>query len=369
MNNPIKSIAILSGKGGTGKSLVTLSMGYTLYDIGLKVLLIDLDFFTNGLTYYAIGDKPYHLGIGLKQYIEDINYTPENITEIKLYQNINRNSLDLVSSFGENESHRNSTMFLNIKESADFTRKFNQLLTYYERYYDHIIIDTRGGADYTSIIAAQLCDGYIIMTEADKPSWDIGGKLLTTLRENVQNENLSAQKKGLPLGFVINKNVLPSEAIERFIKIEWRLQHLITIGLDLDAIKYFQEDKIPTNVDIFSDFSRGIIGLIRNSNLINHVNKKFSERFESIEGKIKRKKRKVELARLRENFSFVFKNYLLIMIIILLGLSIKTGFEFFSEFTLIVFLFISLMFVITTDGVFIRNVIKMYRIITKTYFN
>ena len=36
-------IAIASGKGGSGKTLITVSLGYALVVSGLRVLLIDVD--------------------------------------------------------------------------------------------------------------------------------------------------------------------------------------------------------------------------------------------------------------------------------------------------------------------------------------
>lgn len=47
-----KSIALLSGKGGSGKTTLALSMATMLSDCGVKVLLIDCDLSTNGATYF-----------------------------------------------------------------------------------------------------------------------------------------------------------------------------------------------------------------------------------------------------------------------------------------------------------------------------
>lgn len=46
------SVALISGKGGSGKTTLALSMASFLADCGLKVLLIDCDFSTNGATYF-----------------------------------------------------------------------------------------------------------------------------------------------------------------------------------------------------------------------------------------------------------------------------------------------------------------------------
>jgi len=46
------SIAFISGKGGSGKTTLSLSMASLLAECGFKVLLIDCDFNTNGATYF-----------------------------------------------------------------------------------------------------------------------------------------------------------------------------------------------------------------------------------------------------------------------------------------------------------------------------
>ena len=44
------AISIISGKGGTGKSLLTAALGRAIAREGKNVLLIDLDIFVRGLT-------------------------------------------------------------------------------------------------------------------------------------------------------------------------------------------------------------------------------------------------------------------------------------------------------------------------------
>src|SRR5829696_9545438 len=48
-------IAFSSGKGGTGKTLIVTCLGYALTKIGLRVLMIDSDIATDGLSLYLLG--------------------------------------------------------------------------------------------------------------------------------------------------------------------------------------------------------------------------------------------------------------------------------------------------------------------------
>lgn len=47
-----KTVSFLSGKGGSGKTTLALSMASMLSRFGIKVLLIDCDLSTNGATYF-----------------------------------------------------------------------------------------------------------------------------------------------------------------------------------------------------------------------------------------------------------------------------------------------------------------------------
>lgn len=50
-----KVLALLSGKGGSGKTTLALSIASMLSNCCLKVLLVDCDLSTNGATYFYEG--------------------------------------------------------------------------------------------------------------------------------------------------------------------------------------------------------------------------------------------------------------------------------------------------------------------------
>src|SRR5215216_1409142 len=50
-------IAFSSGKGGTGKTLIATCLSYALTKIGLKVLVIDSDTATDGISLYLLGPE------------------------------------------------------------------------------------------------------------------------------------------------------------------------------------------------------------------------------------------------------------------------------------------------------------------------
>ena len=55
-----KILALLSGKGGSGKTTLALSMSSMLSKCGIRVLLVDCDLSTNGATYFYEDRLPEH---------------------------------------------------------------------------------------------------------------------------------------------------------------------------------------------------------------------------------------------------------------------------------------------------------------------
>jgi len=50
-------IAVASGKGGTGKTIILASLGYALQQSGHRVLFVDADTATDGLSLFLLGPQ------------------------------------------------------------------------------------------------------------------------------------------------------------------------------------------------------------------------------------------------------------------------------------------------------------------------
>ncbi|WP_305418184.1 nucleotide-binding protein [Photobacterium leiognathi] len=68
-NKSCKTIAIVSGKGGSGKTMLTATIAKILDISGSSVLLIDADFGTAGLTYYLGLNEVNNISVGLANLI------------------------------------------------------------------------------------------------------------------------------------------------------------------------------------------------------------------------------------------------------------------------------------------------------------
>lgn len=257
----IRSIAFVSGKGGTGKSIIASSVAYVLAHCGFKTAVLDLDLFTNGLTFFILGDiprKPRHA-------LSNVLMGQCEISDLKPVLIPNSFVAEKLHMFASSMKRRKSLSELQIPDEFSRVDKLHQnirqCISYcYDAFEcDFVLVDTRGGTDHTSVAAALSCDGYIMVTEADKPSWDMGRLLIDTYEECAIDISSHSER----LGFIINKNVLPAEAIEAFLRREWMCPHLCTIPLDETAVKCFQEDKVPVVEEIGCKFSQKIMMLVR----------------------------------------------------------------------------------------------------------
>lgn len=153
-----KSISLLSGKGGSGKTTLSLSIASLLSYCGIKVLLIDCDLSTNGATYF---------------YESKLQTT-----------NIPYSSFHSILSCNEDDDYR----FVTINDYFDFlpsiiriddeTRTLPAINSYYcesmhrffRKHYDVVIFDCQAG--YTDLLHAILpyTDVNLVVMEADSIS-------------------------------------------------------------------------------------------------------------------------------------------------------------------------------------------------------
>lgn len=310
-----KTIAIISGKGGTGKSIISTSIGYLLAYCGFKTLLVDMDLFTGGLTYYALADNPKRHNIALRDIFTSTASTA--IPDAVLLNNkfCQGNLFLLPSVTGRRVKVSELSLNNTFLDLGSFTEKMNDIINHFDADgYDYILIDTRGGSDLSSIGTAIAAKAIIVVTEADKPSWDMGHVLLDAIDEAESNCNIFVDR----LGFVINKNVLPSEAIEVYLKKEWQCPHLATIPLDPNIIRYFQEDKVPIAEEIGTAYDIAIMEIANKISIndkwndeqlsdLNNLRKNADKMLKANESRIKRS---VDL----ENFSKWNRIYSLMLI-------------------------------------------------------
>ena len=156
MNNGSPIYTVGGGKGGTGKSFITASLGTILAQQGKKVLLVDLDLGASNLhTFLALG-KPQ---ISLKQYL---NKEVHDINEVVVQTN--QPNLSVISSAGCSLEIAN----LYYAQKVKVIRVIKKLS------YDYIFIDLGSGTHYNTL------DFYLISNEG----------IIVTTPESISVENM-----------------------------------------------------------------------------------------------------------------------------------------------------------------------------------
>ena len=186
LNSPdrAKVLCIASGKGGTGKSIIASSIGYVLSLCDKKVLLVDFDLFTHGLTFFIIGDRPISIQWALTDAFSNSADEHREIDIIDIDPELFADTFCLLPSISSSSIEDPEILrFPSLPGISDMVSEINKTILTKEnmRAFDYIIIDTRGGTDATSVAAVISSDTYILVTEADKPSWDMGDILIKTI--------------------------------------------------------------------------------------------------------------------------------------------------------------------------------------------
>ena len=177
-----KSLALLSGKGGSGKTTLALSIASLLSKCNLAVLYIDCDFSTNGATYFfedKINEKTQKLDSFFSYFSEQ-----EEVGQHKAAKETERKQCNLF----DYESLPERGSFIKVDENFDFLPSIVKLskknMEYYQfnpkdisimayldncwrQKYDAIIYDCQAG--YSSILKCVLpyVDVNLVVMEAD----------------------------------------------------------------------------------------------------------------------------------------------------------------------------------------------------------
>lgn len=153
-----KSLALLSGKGGSGKTTIALSIASMLASCGIKVLLIDCDLLTNGATYFYESK----LADNNEKIISFYRILSEDSVENCQVLNINQ-FMDFIPSVIQiTEENAESYAYHKNDDSKllDFDNTFCE-------HYDVVLYDCQAG--YTDILKLllPLVDANLLVMEAD----------------------------------------------------------------------------------------------------------------------------------------------------------------------------------------------------------
>jgi cellulose biosynthesis protein BcsQ/outer membrane protein OmpA-like peptidoglycan-associated protein len=256
-------VCFVSAKGGSGKTLLSATTAFILAKAGKRVLTIDTDFSTRGITLYFMGPDAQR---------RTLSVAPENCLSDALEKAIPIDQIlprIIVSSDVKFELLLSSTQAWNKNlpddrmlgsggerqtSSEEYFHFLKRVLDRFRLEYDYIIIDTRGGYDFTSAAPALLADGYVVVLEADQIS------VLQVFGLKARIEELGERYEIRPAlsGFIVNKAAFSLEDrsfSDTLIQL-YGGAHFGTIPLDIEAVRAYQVRRIPLDMRPDSDFAQ-----------------------------------------------------------------------------------------------------------------
>ncbi len=188
-------ISVISGKGGTGKTLLTAVLGRALSREGFNVLLVDLDIFVRGLTIllsHYIQKRPVdHEGVTISDLLSPNNFTARAVLSsqspgLAVSRFFECDFLPATKDIGEPIDY-DEKMFT----SLDFNKEFmDQFLFAVRGKYDFVLLDCRAGIDSHIVAIASRSDFIISVAEDDDVCLQANTNLINHLRYRQSIKNV-----------------------------------------------------------------------------------------------------------------------------------------------------------------------------------
>ena len=230
-----RSIAIVSGKGGSGKTLIASVITRILDDQGISVILADADFGTAGLTFYLGLDHLQNVSIGLSNLFFKDNSRSENLGRI----------IKPIKTFGQAKflSAGDFKRFPGIVDAAEFSSRMRWVVERLRNITEIVIFDCRGGLDSESLAVCGAVDEILLVVETDTTSYQATQRLVDILSEY----NLADKLRG----FMVNKVFDDPSELARSGTASFHAQYLTAIPFDFEVMRQFFTGKIPPVSSIF----------------------------------------------------------------------------------------------------------------------
>ncbi len=264
-------IAIASGKGGTGKTVLAACLGYSLNRADHRVLMVDTDTATDGLSLFLLGPEgskrveslPVESTFtGILDRLQDVrserepsDFKPLVIDRQHDHGVIYKAFLSGRGLYGDPQESSVPRLDRNSFRSA-VRSLLNGLRQQGE--YDYILLDTRGGFSFESLEICALADSFIVVTESDYTSFYQDRNLI--LRINAAGQEVNARP--------VLRSIIVNKATEtREESFRWQLEREFPIAfsdthpvpLDLDVIVSYKTHRMPL-VDVpGSEFSFALL--------------------------------------------------------------------------------------------------------------
>lgn len=236
-----KTLAVVSGKGGSGKTMVAVALAQGAAKVDSKVVLVDTDFATGGLTYYLTFREFGHGRFGLSEILngrapksplyEWAESGAARDAEHQWVKNVRLVPIGDQRKVTEDvgEKYVNSLKFV-IEEAAQSA--------------DFVIIDCRGGIDAQSLTVCSIVDEVLVVIETDATSVRASQHLIDVMSEHGM--------KGKIVGFVMNKVMEDPTSLAKTASSLLGVKYLGSIPFDIEATRSYIQGKIASSDSLFT---------------------------------------------------------------------------------------------------------------------
>lgn len=235
-----RSIAVVSGKGGSGKTMVVTAMAQGIALAGKQVVIIDADMGTGGLSYY--------LGFSAFDSIR------EGFSEFVLQSD--KRSSDPVFTFPRMEIVADRPYFKNIALMAvgeqrlaeetpekSLLEAIPRLLRTLGTGVDFVIFDCRGGIDRESLMVCNFVSNIVLIVETDAAAIRASQHLVNVLTKHGNSRKIS--------GFILNKVMDDPSSLAKAGESFFSARFLGAIPFDIEATRDFIKGQIPSAMSLF----------------------------------------------------------------------------------------------------------------------
>jgi len=251
-------IVFCSGKGGTGKTSLISALGFALRTSGHRVLFVDADRATDGLSLFVLGPQgrdqlasfePTSTFTGLlEEYERTGNMRPQPRTVHRTRDHGLSYDVIISDRFLYGDSPQASPT-----GAASIDRQFQRaafqrgVQAFFESIraggeYDYVLVDSRGGFSFESTDVAAAGDSFVVVTEATFTNFYQDRNLVDRISEAAEAMGRQAVLRGI----IINKSTEPGEASYRNELVrEFGIgfEDTYPVSIDLEALRAYKQQQ------------------------------------------------------------------------------------------------------------------------------
>jgi len=206
--------AITSGKGGVGKSTLSLNLGIALSQQGLQVLLIDADL--------GLANVDILLGLSPERTVQDLLDGEASALDVVVEGPEGLSLLPAASGMAEDEAWR-------LGDRHRLAEELGRL----ERGYDLILIDTGAGIS-SKVVDFVLCADRVLVVAVPEPTSIADAYAMVKV--------CHGQAPGLDMGLIVNRAQSPREAFALHQKFDQIVDRFL--GIQVNRSGFVLEDRV-----------------------------------------------------------------------------------------------------------------------------